>query len=91
MIALKGEDGRSLAIDYVDGLDVEGLRVGDVVKLNESSIAVLSRSQLVTADTAAGQEPFDPAGGRLHRARHATLYTSERANLERHLRRRNHR
>lgn len=65
MIALKGEERRSLNIDHVDGLDVEGLRVGDVLELNESSIAVLSKSHLVSVDNAAQQEPFDPTGGKL--------------------------
>lgn len=65
VIALKGEDGKSLTIDYVDGLDVEGFRVGDVVELNESSIAVLSESHLITVDNAADQEPLDPTGGKL--------------------------
>ncbi|MCH8911351.1 MAG: GAF domain-containing protein [Chloroflexi bacterium] len=65
VIALKGEDGKSLAIEYVEGLDIEGLRVGDNLELHESSTAVLTRSQLVTVDNAANREPFDLTDGRL--------------------------
>ena len=42
VIALKGDKDRALAIDYVEGLDVEGLGVGDMVELNESSKIVLT-------------------------------------------------
>jgi GAF domain-containing protein len=65
VIALQGEDGKSLDIDYVDGRDIEGLRVGDVVELNKSSMAVLAKSQLVTADNASELQDSDPTDGRL--------------------------
>ncbi|MCI0870641.1 MAG: GAF domain-containing protein [Chloroflexi bacterium] len=62
---LKGEDGKSLAIEYVEGLDIEGLRVGDNLELLESSTAVLTGSQPVTVDNAANREPFDLTDGKL--------------------------
>lgn len=65
VIALKGDKGQSLAIDYVEGLDVDGLGVGDVVELDESSNVVLTRPQIVTAESASGQETIDPTGGKL--------------------------
>ncbi|MDP6666786.1 MAG: GAF domain-containing protein, partial [Dehalococcoidia bacterium] len=64
-IALISEDGKSLVIDHVDGLDIEGLRTGDAVTLDESSNAVLAESYITTADSAPGETPLDLAGGNL--------------------------
>jgi signal transduction histidine kinase len=65
VIALAADDGKSLTIDYVDGLEIEGLRRGDVVELIKSSADLLTRSQLVTVDNASIESPFDPTGGKL--------------------------
>ncbi len=71
-ISLRSEDGNSMTIDYVDGPDVEGLRVGDVLEFGESSIAVLAKSHLVTVDDMADQGRTDLSGGKLTGAGFAT-------------------
>lgn len=65
VIALQGDDGKSLIIDHVDGHEIDGLCEGDVVDLNESSIAVLSQSHLINVDTAHKLKTSDPTGGKL--------------------------
>ncbi len=63
VVALGSEEDGSLKIDYVIGVDIETLRFGQILKLDDMSDVVLSKSELTTIDNIQDQKPTDPAGG----------------------------
>jgi signal transduction histidine kinase/GAF domain-containing protein len=64
-IALKNDDDDSLVIDYVDGVEIEELQVGQVLSSEELSGEVLSESRLVATGEAGFTEAPDIAGNKL--------------------------
>jgi hypothetical protein len=65
VIARATEDGKSLILDYVEGADIEGLRLGEVLKLSDLPGTVLSESQLTTVDNAEDHAATDSTRSKL--------------------------
>ncbi len=63
VIALTSEDGKSLVIDGVAGLEIEDLKEGTVLALDELTGSVLSQPQLNTIANVDQKKPTDPTAG----------------------------
>jgi signal transduction histidine kinase len=65
VIALKNDDDDSLVLDYVDGVKIRELEVGQILNQNELSGEVLSESRLITVGDTDFMEFADFAGKEL--------------------------
>jgi signal transduction histidine kinase len=63
VIAVQSEDQKTLVIEHVDGLDVEGLSVGQTLRIDDLSGGILSQPQLTNSEEVQSNKPTDPAGG----------------------------
>jgi len=64
-MAITGNDGDALIIKHVEGIEVDGLVLGQSVDLSNLVPSVLSEPRLTTVDNAQDLHSTDPTQGRL--------------------------